>query len=115
MVQATRPTPQLRLRLKRVFAAYYLDLCSHAIATPTEAYEALRDYFDARAVELGAELLRSQMQEEVDYLVGEVEQDLRQRHSRTIDDCLQRESLEGRFRECLDAAWAARSSSPTAP
>ncbi|MHB1344466.1 MAG: hypothetical protein ACYCX3_08935 [Thermoleophilia bacterium] len=106
MVQTVRTTPQLRLRLKRVFAAYYLDLCSHSIATPTGAYESVRDYFDARAAELGAVLLRSQMEDEIGLLVGEVEQDLRQRHSRAIDECLQRESLEGRFRECLDAAWA---------
>lgn len=105
MVQPARPTPQLRLRLKRVFAAYYLDLCSHSIATPTEAYEAVRDYFDARSAELGTVLLRSQMEEEILALVGEVEQDLRQRHSRGIDTCLESESLEGRFRECLDAAW----------
>lgn len=106
MVQTARTTPQLRLRLKRVFAAYYLDLCSHSIATPTEAYESVRDYFDAREAELGAVLLRSQMEDEIDLLVGEVEQDLRQRHSHAIDECLQRESLESRFRECLDAAWA---------
>lgn len=105
VVQTARQTPQLRLRLKRVFAAYYLDLCSHSIATPTGAYDALREYFDARAAELGASLLRSQIEEEVRGIVGEIEQDLRQRHSRKVDECLERESLEGRFRECLDAAW----------
>ncbi|MBU2603942.1 MAG: hypothetical protein KKA32_17570 [Actinobacteria bacterium] len=105
MVRLHRPASQLRIRLKRVFASYYLDVCSQGIATPSEAYEAMRDYFDARAYELGAELLRSQFEEEVVWLVGEIEQDLRRRHAEVVVGCFERESLEGRFRECLAVAW----------
>ncbi len=105
MVRLHLSTPQLRIRLKRVFAIYYLDVCSLGIATPSEVYEAMGEYFDARAQELGSQLLQSELEDEVMWLVGEIEQDLRRRHAELLVDCLERESLEGRFRECLAAAW----------
>lgn len=105
MAGAPRTTPQLRARLKRVFAAYYLDLCSDSIATPGPAYEATRDYFEARSAELGADLLRSSMDDEIAHLYGEIEQDLRQRHRADADEILLKEPLDARFRECVDAAW----------
>lgn len=105
MIRLHLSTSQLRIRLKRVFASYYLDVCSLGIATPSEVYEAMSEYFDARAQELGAKLLQSQLEEEVLWLAGEIEQDIRRRHAEIAVDCLERESLEGRFRECLTVAW----------
>jgi hypothetical protein len=105
LISAYRSTPQLRARLKRVFIGYYLELCSDSIATPGEVYEAIRDYFETRALELEAELFRSQMDEELYLLAGEIEQDLRQRHPGTAARCLEAEPLEARLRECVAAAW----------
>jgi hypothetical protein len=103
---AYRSTPQLRARLKRAFTSYYLDLCSAAIATPGPAYEAARDYFQARSLELGSDLLLSQMEDEIVALAGEIEQDLRQKYRDSTADLLETEPLEERLRQCVDAAWA---------
>lgn len=104
MISAYRSTSQLRARLKRVFICYYLELCSDAIATPGDAYEAIRDYFEARALELDAGLFRAQVQEELWHLSGEIEQDLRQRHREAAADLLATEPLDARLRECVAAA-----------
>ncbi len=100
-----RSTPQLRARLKRVFIAYYLELCSDSIATPGEVYEAIRDYFETRALELDAELFRSQMDEELHLLAGEIEQDLRQKRPGQAAGLMDKEPLEARLRESVAGAW----------
>ena len=92
--------PQLRVRVKRAFSRYYLDVCSPAIADPTEAADALATYFSTRRDELGDTLFRLEFEDDVSGLAGEIEQDLRQRH-RDIGVCLQQESLEDRLRECV--------------
>lgn len=92
---------QLRLRVKRAFSRYYLDLCSPAIADPTHVTEALAAYFQGRRRELGATLFQLEFDDDVGRLAGEIEQDLRQRN-RELASCLQREPLEGRFRECVE-------------
>jgi hypothetical protein len=102
---AHRSTPQLRARFKRAFTVYYLDLCSAAIATPGPAYQAAHDYFEARVRDLGGELLRSQLDDEIVGLAGEIEQDLRQRYRDSTADLLAKEPLEERLRQCVDAAW----------
>lgn len=104
MTSARRSTSQLRARLKRVFIRYYLDLCSDSIANPGEVYEAVRDYFESRALELEAELFRAQMDEELHLLAGEIEQDLRQRHPGTAAGLLESEPLEARLHESVAAA-----------
>ena len=76
-----------------------------AIATPGEVYEAIRDYFETRALELDAELFRSQMDEELHLLAGEIEQDLRQRYPGEAARFLDKEPLEARFRESVAGAW----------
>jgi hypothetical protein len=101
-----RSTPQLRARFKRAFTTYYLDLCSAAIATPGPAYDAARDYFEARIRDLDGRPLRSQLEDEIVGLAGEVEQDLRQRYRESAADLLAQEPLEERLRQCVDAAWA---------
>jgi hypothetical protein len=92
--------PQLRVRVKRAFSRYYLDVCSPAIADPSEAAEALALYFARRRDHLGETLFRLELEDDVSGLAGEIEQDLRQRY-RDIGPCLQEESLEGRLRECV--------------
>lgn len=104
-MNAHRSTPQLRARLKRVFISYYLELCSDSIATPGEVYEAIRDYFETRTLELDAELFRSQMDEELHLLAGEIEQDLRQRRPGEAARFLDKEPLEARLRESVAGAW----------
>ena len=104
MVSPPRSFPDTRLRLKRAFSRYYMDLCSAGIATPTEAYETCTDYLVARAEQWGDELLAARLDEDLNRLSGEIEQDLRQRHRGHIDDCLAKESLEGRLRECAEVA-----------
>lgn len=90
---------QLRIRVKRAFSRYYLEVCSPAIADPSEVADALAAYFARRREQLGETLFRLEFDDDVTRLAGEIEQDLRQRH-RDIDRCLQLESLEGRLREC---------------
>lgn len=92
---------QLRLRVKRAFSRYYLELCSPAIADPTHVTEALAAYFQDRRRELGSTLFQLEFDDDIGRLAGEIEQDLRQRH-RELAACLQRESLEGRLRECVE-------------
>lgn len=105
-VPPTRPLPEIRLRFKRSFWRYYLDLCSAGIATPGEAYDACIDYLRARACEWGPERFEVRLEEDIVRLTGEIEQDLRRRYRHHANDFLARESLEGRLRECLEIARA---------
>ncbi len=92
---------KLRIGVKRAFSRYYLELCSPAIADPSQVTEALIAYFQDRRRELGSTLFQLEFEDDIRRLAGEIEQDLRQRH-RDLASCLQRESLEGRLRECVE-------------
>ena len=98
-----RPLPEVRLRFKRAFTKYYLDLCSYSVATPGEAYEACAEYLGVRRHHLGAERAERELAEEITRLAGELEQDLRRRHRDVIVEYLAGESLEGRLSECARA------------
>lgn len=101
-----RPLPEVRLRFKRAFTTYYLDLCSYRVATPGEAYEACAEYLGVRRRQLGVEQAERELAEEITRLAGELEQDLRRRHRDVIVEYLASESLEGRLRECARAVQA---------
>lgn len=90
----------LRLKLKRTFARYYLDLCSPAIADPSPAYEACRRYLDAWLESAEYGLVEGELEDEVEQLSGEIEQDLRQRH-KELDECFRDDPLEERFWEVV--------------
>jgi hypothetical protein len=98
----TAALPRLRLSLKRTFLRYYLDLCSLDIADPGPAYDACAAYLAERRRELGPELYRMELREDGRRLAGEVEQDLRLSR-RSCSALLEREPLEPRLRECLEA------------
>lgn len=103
-----RPLPEVRLRFKRAFTKYYLDLCSYRVATPGEAYEACAEYLGIRRDHLGAERAERELAEEITRLAGELEQDLRRRHRDIIVECLESESLEERLSECARAVRGRR-------
>ena len=90
----------LRLKLKRVFAHYYLDLCSPAIPDPSPAYEACRRFLDAWSESAEYGLVEGELSDEVEQLSGEIEQDLRQKH-KELDECFRDEPLEERFWEVV--------------
>lgn len=98
-----RPLSEARLRFKRAFAAYYLDLCSYRVATPGEAYEACAEYLGARQESLGTERAEREFAEELARLAGEMEQDLRRRHRDLVVEWSGREPLEERLQECARA------------
>jgi len=98
-----RPLAEVRLRFKRAFTTYYLDLCSHRVATPGEAYEACAEYLGVRRNHLGVERAERELADEVTRLAGELEQDLRRRHRGVIVEYLASESLEERLGECARA------------
>lgn len=93
--------PQLRLRVKRVFSRYYMELCSLSIADPTDVTGALSAYFTARRAELGETLFHLELEDDVHRLAGEIEQDLRHRHRGALTQFLQAEPLHLRFWECV--------------
>jgi hypothetical protein len=99
----TSALPRLRLRLKRAVANYYLDLCSHGVASPSEAYESCIDYLYERKGRLGPDLFQSELDEERTRLAAEIEQDLRLSRGWRADIWAQ-ESLEARLEECFSAA-----------
>jgi len=98
-----RSPAELRLQFKRTFSLYYLDLCSSRIADPTEAYESCAAYLGVRRGLVGEELFELETREELARLEGEIEQDLRLRGPAAAE-CLVRELLPERLRECFD--WA---------
>lgn len=98
-----RPLPEARLRFKRAFTTYYLDLCSYRVATPGEAYEACAEYLSVRGEHLGVERAECELGEEITRLAGELEQDLRRRHLDDMVEYLESESLEERLSECTRA------------
>lgn len=99
----TSAVPRLRLRLKRSVADYFLDLCSHGVASPSEAYESCVRYLEERKCRLGSDLFWTELDEERALLAGEIEQDLRlARGSRA--GMWEQESLEVRLEECFAAA-----------
>jgi hypothetical protein len=98
-----RPLSEARLRFKRAFAAYYLDLCSYRVATPGEAYEACAEYLGARQESLGTERAERDLAEELARIAGEMEQDLRRRHRDLVVEWSGREPLEERLHECVRA------------
>lgn len=97
---------ELRLRLKRAFSLYYLDLCSSSIADPSESFAACRAYLAAWSRTSGPEAFRNGLEEEVDRLAGEIEQDIRQRH-KDMADCFAAEPLFERFREIVEQSRGA--------
>jgi hypothetical protein len=94
----------LRLRFKRAFMGYYLDLCSPAIADPTLVYDACRAYFAARFEALGPDAFRRGFEEEVNHLAGEIEQDIRQRR-KDLTGCLAEEPVDDRLWESVAQSW----------
>jgi hypothetical protein len=99
----TSSLQSLRLVLKRVFTAYYLDLMAPGIADPTEAFAASEAYLGALLKQLGpAEFLR-RLDDETTHLSGEVEQDLR-RHLRKRGGEPDYDEVEDRLRECFEHA-----------
>jgi hypothetical protein len=106
-----RPLPEVRLRFKRAFTKYYLELCSYRVATPGEAYEACAEYLGIRRDHLGVERAERELAEEISRLAGELEQDLRRRHRDVIVEYLASESLEERLNECARAVRGRRSRS----
>lgn len=99
----TSALPRLRLRLKRSVANYYLDLCSHGVASPSQAYESCVHYLEERKRRLGPDLFQMELDEERARLAGEIEQDLRLARGSRADIWAQ-ESLEARLEECFNAA-----------
>jgi hypothetical protein len=99
---------ELRLECKRAFASYYVELCSSRVATPTDAFDACAAYLTARRAELGDALFFLALDAEMDELAGEVEQDLRFRRMEGLSDCLAREPLAVRLRECAEAGLRRR-------
>jgi hypothetical protein len=90
-----------RLVFKRVFADYYLALSTPAIADPTEAFAASRAYLGQLRKQLGSEEFMNRLDDEATGLLGQVEQDLRQRlRGRAAQ--LSFDDLEDRLRECLE-------------
>jgi hypothetical protein len=94
----------LRLRVKREFASYYLALCSPQIADPTAAFDAIRLYLSSRREALGAERFRDMFEEDVEGLAGEIEQDLRQRH-KDLGACFEDEPIDARLWESVAQSW----------
>lgn len=92
---------EVRLRVKKAFAAYYLELCSPGIADPMTVFETLRAYFGVRRSEVGDVLFALELHDDIAHLVGEVEQDMRRRYGPAFSECLARESIDGRFEECV--------------
>jgi hypothetical protein len=98
----TRDLPQSpRLSFKRAFVTYFLELDSPAIADPTEAFAACRVYLHELLEQLGPEEFMSRLDDETTHMVGQVEQDLRQR-VRGRDSQPPYEELEDRVRECFE-------------
>jgi hypothetical protein len=97
-------SPQtLRLVFKRVFAKYYLELQTPAIADPTEAFGACRSYLNGLRQQLGPEEFMVRLDDETTNLVAQVEQDLRHRQ-RGKTPQLSYDDLEDRVRECFEHA-----------
>jgi hypothetical protein len=91
----------LRLVFKRTFAAYFVDLLSPGIADPTEAFATCREYLGALRGQLGAEEFMNRLDDETTRLVGQVEQDLRQRFRGKAPQP-DYTDLEDRLRECFE-------------
>ncbi len=96
----------LRLRVKRSFSAYYLELCTPGIADPMAVYEALGLYFAERRRAVGEVLFALEWADDVNHLAGEIEQDLRRRHGAALRECFAKEPVDVRFRECADRVLA---------
>jgi hypothetical protein len=93
----------LRLVFKRVFAEYYLNLQSPAIADPTEAFAGCRSYLGALQRQLGQAEFMRRLDDEATNLVAQIEQDLRYRLRGRFDP-LKSDDLEDRLRECFEQA-----------
>ena len=96
----------LRLAFKRAFTAYYLNLQTLAVADPTEAFSAAREYLSALRRRLGPEEFMRRLDDETTHLAGQVEQDLRRRDPRRRlkdgEAPVAYEDLEDRLRECFE-------------
>jgi hypothetical protein len=93
----------LKLVFKRVFAKYYLELHSPAIADPTEPFAACRAYLGMLLEQLGSHEFMNRLDDETTHIVCQVEQDLRHRlRGRTPQ--LTYDDLEDRLRECFEHA-----------
>ena len=92
---------EMRLQVKKAFAAYYLELCSPGIADPMTVFETLRAYFAVRRSEVGDVLFDLELQDDVAHLAGEIEQDMRRRHGPAFVECLAGEPIDPRFEECV--------------
>ncbi|MBC7293540.1 MAG: hypothetical protein H5T84_05495, partial [Thermoleophilia bacterium] len=98
-----------RLSFKRAFTAYYLELYSPGIADPTAVFAACHEYLSALFADLGPQEFMRRLDEEVNELVGQLEQDLRRiLRARGATDLNERFSaeVEERLRECIDYAIA---------
>lgn len=91
----------LRLAFKRAFSSYFVILSSPAIADPTEAFAAAREYLSALREQLGGEEFMHRLDDETTNLAGQVEQDLRHRW-RGQEGRPDLADLEDRLRECFE-------------
>ena len=94
------PPESPRLAFKRVFTAYYLDLCSSSIADPSEVFAACRAYLGSLRERLGEEDFMARLDDETVDMVGRLDQDLR-RLCRDRGPQPPYEDLEDRVRECF--------------
>jgi hypothetical protein len=94
-----------RLKLKRAFTAYYVVLLSPGIADPTEVFAACYDYVRSLLAELGPEEFRRRVDDETTCLIGQLDQDLRQK-SRVSGREFDYADLEERLRECFEHGLA---------
>lgn len=90
-----------RLAFKRAFARYYLDLSTLAIADPTEAFSTCRVYLRLLHEQLGPGEFMNRLDDETTHLVGQLEQDLRQRTRDRVPP-LSYADLEERVRESFE-------------
>lgn len=86
---------------KRAFTGYFLDLESPAIADPTEAFAAGRQYLSALRERLGPKEFMRRLDDETTHLAGQVEQDLRRR-LKAGEALPAYDDLEDRLRECFE-------------
>ncbi len=99
------PLQSLRLSFKRVFADYYREVRAPGIADPTAAFATAYLYLSALRDRLGPGEFMRRLDDETTHLVGQVEQDLRQK-SRGANGFIQLDEVEDRLRECFEYALA---------
>jgi len=95
-----------RLRAKKAFCSYYVELCASGVADPGPAYEAFRLFVSSRSWGEEPSSARRELEEELQRMEGEVEQDLRWRYVEAAE-FLAAEPLGLRFQECMEYAWRA--------